>query len=105
MSKWLCRPGLGNSAIPIYSGWSYDDGESKLVNYTCDIEPEIFVAIDTEDIQNSLYSSFNESGWKNGEKRGITKDDVFSIKEYETRFDIFLNGKYIAVFVKDRQYG
>ena len=104
MSKWLCIPGLGNSAIPIYSGWNYDDGESKFVGITCDIEPEIFVGIDTEDIQNSLYSSFNENGWKNGEKLGITKDDVFSIKEYETKFDIFVNGKYTAMFVKDRQY-
>ena len=104
MSKWLCMPVLGNSAIPIYSGWNYDDGESEFVGTTCDIEPEIFVGIDTEDIQNSLYSSFNENGWENGEKLGITKDDVFSIKEYETKFDIFVNGKYTAMFVKDRQY-
>ena len=104
MSKWSCIPGLGNSVIPTYSGWNYDDGESKFVGNTYDIEPEIFVGIDTKDIQNSLYSSFNENGWKNGEKLGITKDDIFSIKEYKTRFDIFLNGKYIAMFAKDRQY-
>lgn len=45
MSKYLCRPGLGNSVIPIYSGWSYDDGESKLVSNAYNIEPEIFVDI------------------------------------------------------------
>ena len=105
MSKWLCMPGLGNSAIPIYSGWNYDDDESKFVSIAYDIEPEIFVGIDTEDIQNSLYSSFNEIGWKNGEKLGITKDDKFSIKEHTSWFDIFVNNKHIGRFVKDRQYG
>ena len=92
MSKWLCRPGLGDEIIPSAFGICYI------------IDPFIVVGVDTEDIQNSLYSSFNESGWKDGEKLGITKDDIFSIKEYETRFDIFLNNKHIARFAKAWQY-
>lgn len=96
MARWLCRPSLysKNESIPVY----YGNNVIGMIPIGMEI-----VGIDTENLQESLYSAFNDSGWKNGEKLGIKKTDKFSVKEDEKTFEIYVNEKFVATFCKDRE--
>lgn len=103
MSKWFCHPSLMkmengfNICVgdPLdYSGDNIDTGMKGIA-----VEDKI-VYIDTNDLQNSLYEAFNEMNWKNGKEFNITKKDIFSIKECEKCFEIFVNGEFVATFCK-----
>lgn len=104
MSIWFCHPSL----IKMENGFNICTGDP--LDYSEDnidtdmkgiaVEADKIVYIDTNDLQNSLYESFNEMNWKKGEEFNITKKDIFSIKEYESYFEIFVNDKFVATFCK-----
>ena len=102
MSEWICIP----STMRIQDGLNifnnpYDYYDNKKKIGTCIIvESDKIVYIDTEDLQKSLYESFNEIGWENGKTFNVSKDDIFSIKEYKKYFEIFINDKFVATFCK-----
>lgn len=105
MAYWICRPSLCSKAelIPVYYGNPESGIKGDIVGYEIPIGMEI-VGIDTENLQESLYDAFNDSGWKDGEKLGIKKTDKFSIKEDKGTFEIYVNEKFVATFCKDREF-
>ncbi len=104
MSKWFCHPSLMKmeNGFNICAGDPLDYSENNVDTGMRGIavEADKIVYIDTNDLQNSLYESFNEINWKNGKEFNITKKDIFSIKEYKKRFEIFVNDKFVATFCK-----
>lgn len=104
MAYWICRPSLYSKeeSIPVYYGNPENGIKGNIVGYEIPIGIEI-VTIDTDNLQESLYDAFNESGWEAGEKLGIKRTDLFSINEYKNIFEIYVNGKFVATFCKDRE--
>ena len=104
MACWISRPSLYSKAesIPIYYGDPESGIKGNIVGYEIPIGFEI-VPIDTENLQESLYDAFNDCGWEDGKRLGIKRTDMFSIKEYERIFEIYVNGKFVATFCKDRE--
>lgn len=104
MAYWICRPSLYSKyeSIPVYYGDPENGIKGNIVGYEIPIGFEI-VTIDTDNLQESLYDAFNDCGWEDGERLGIKRTDMFSIKEYENIFEIYVNGKFVATFYKDKE--
>lgn len=104
MAYWICRPSLysKDESIPVYYGDPENGIMGNIVGYEIPIGMEL-VAIDTDNLQESLYDAFNESCWEAGEKLGIKRTDLFSINEYKNIFEIYVNGNFVATFCKDRE--
>ena len=87
MAYWICRPSLysKDESIPVYYGNHENGTKGNIIGYEIPIGCEI-VAINTDNLQESLYDAFNESGWKAGEELGIKRSDSFSINEYKNIF-------------------
>lgn len=92
MNKWLCGPIITDRKV----------GTDEFLD-----DVPMFVYIDTDDVQHTLYDAFNNSGWENGRKyylkNNYTKEDNFSIIENDEYFDVYINDKHVAFFGKIRE--
>lgn len=113
MSIWICRPSLVEWNIDVGLGCAGMSCGSLIKDIT-DIglkvgnaqllDADSIVAVDTENVQKSLYDAFCNSGWETGESFNFGQNDIFEIEEYDKYFDVYVNDKLIAKFYKDRKF-
>lgn len=98
MSIWVCRPALSRD-LHNYRRKAYDD----VAYIDRGIPIDLNVKIDTDNIQESLYNAFHESGWIDGERMMVKDTDYFSYMEFEEYFDIYINNRLMATFWKEQE--
>ena len=97
MSVWICKPSLVEWSVDVHlPGLKIGEGHI--------LDSDIIVVVDTENIQESLYDVFCNSGWKIGESFNFEQDDIFKAEEYNEYFDVYINDKIIAKFYKFEKF-